>query len=127
MRRVALAAALALLALGCDSGPSGPGELVGSLKSPGPALGGVVLEVAGKGIDGFSGSGGSTVFWAPRAGIQDSYRVVVIQPGPTGEIRFRVAVRDLGGGKPQAAVANLVGGDNVTLPATNDYKVTFRR
>jgi hypothetical protein len=127
MRGFALLAVLALLAWGCDSGPKGPGEFVGSIETPGPVLGGAVLEVVGKGIDGFSGSGGSRVFWAARTGMEDSYRVIVIQPAPTGHLQFRVAVQDLGGVRPQASLVNLVGGDNLSVPATSEYRVRFRR
>ncbi len=126
MRRSVLTAALALLAWGCDSGPSGPGELVGSVESPGPLLGGAVVEVVGEGIEGFSGSGGSRVFWAARTGVPNTYRVVVIDPSPAREIRFRVAVRDLGGERPQALLVNLVDGQNLTIPATSEYRVRFR-
>jgi hypothetical protein len=127
MRRFAAVAALALLAWGCDSGPKGPGELVGTIESRGPVLGGAVLEVVGKGIEGFSGSGGSRVFWAARPDLQDGYRVIVIQPAPAGEIQFRVSVQDLAEGRPRASLVNLVGVDNFTLPATPEYRVRFRR
>jgi hypothetical protein len=127
MKRIVVVFALSLLAWGCDSGPKGPGEFVGSVESPGPLLGGVVLEVAGKGIEGFSGAGGSRVFWAAREGFQDSYRVMVIQPSASAEIQFRVSLMDLAEGRPRASIANLVGGDNFTLPATPEYRVRFRR
>jgi len=127
MKRIVVVFALSLLAWGCDSGPKGPGEFVGSVESPGPLLGGVVLEVAGKGIEGFSGAGGSRVFWAAREGFQDSYRVMVIQPSASAEIQFRVSLRDLAEGRPRASIVNLVGGDNLTLPATPEYRVSFRR
>lgn len=127
MKRIAVVFTLSLLAWGCDSGPKGPGEFVGSLESPGPLLGGAVLEVAGKGIEGFSGSGSSRVFWALVAGSEERYRVIVIQPSASAEIQFRVSVRDLAEGRPRASIANLVGGDNFTLPATPEYRVRFRR
>jgi hypothetical protein len=127
MKRMVVAFALALLAWGCDSGPKGPGEFAGLVESPGPLLGGVVLEVAGKGIEGFSGAGGSRVFWAPREGFPNSYRVMVIQPSALAEIQFRVSMRDLAEGRPRASIVNLVGGDNFTIPATPEYRVRFGR
>jgi hypothetical protein len=104
-----------------------PGSIVGTIETPGPVLGGAVLEVVGKGIEGFSGSGGSRVFWAARPDLQDGYRVIVIQPAPAGEIQFRVSVQDLAEGRPRASLVNLVGVDNFTLPATPEYRVRFRR
>jgi hypothetical protein len=127
MRRLAAVAALALLAWGCDSGPKGSGEYVGSIQTPGPVLGGAVLEVVGKGIEGFSGSGGSRVFWAARPDLQDGYRVIVLHASPSGEIQFRVSVQDLAEGRPLASIVNLVGVDDLTLPATPEYRVRFRR
>jgi hypothetical protein len=127
MKRIAVVFILSLLAWGCDSGPKGPGEFVGTVESPGPLVGGAVLEVAGTGIEGFSPAGGSRVFWAPVAGSQERFRVMVIQPSASAEIQFRVSVMDLAQGRPRASIVNLVGGDNVTLPATPEYRVRFRR
>jgi hypothetical protein len=126
MRRVLLASALVFsLAWGCDSGPAGPGSFLGTVQSEGPPLGGAVLEVVGKGIEGFSGVGDTRVFWAPQAAA-NTYRVVVIAPTP-GDPQFQVSVQNLGAGRPKAALLGLVGGDNRTLPVTNDYRVRLRR
>ena len=123
MKRLATASVFLLLAWGCDSGPSGPGDLTGEVRSTGTDLGGAVLQVVGKGIDGFSGVGGSRVFWAP-IDVADTYRVVVITDSP-GDLHFRVSVQDLGEQAPAAAVVNLVDGQNTNLPATKDYQVRF--
>ncbi len=126
MRRLVLIlSSLALLAWGCDSGPSGPGELTGSVQTPGPPLGGAVLEVAGKGITGFSGAGGTQVLWAATA-TADTYRVVLVSQTP-GPLQFRVAVEDRGGRKPDATVVSLVSGENLPLPPTDGYRVSFTR
>ena len=123
MRRLAAVSVFLLLAWGCDSGPNGPGDLTGEVRSTGADLGGAVLQVVGKGIDGFSGVGGSRVFWEPM-GVDDSYRVVVITESP-GDLYFRVSVQDLGERAPSATVVNLVDGQNTNLPATSDYRVSF--
>jgi hypothetical protein len=112
-----------LLAWGCDSGPSGPGDLAGLVQANGADLGGAVLQVVGRGIDGFSGVGGSQVYWA-TTDIDDTYRVIVISES-TGNLHFQVGVQDLGGPRPSASVVNLVDGQNRTLPATSGYKVRF--
>ncbi len=125
MRGMARIVVLAFLALGCDSGPSGPGTLTGSIQSPVPTLGGAVLEVVGKGITGFSGAGQTHVFWAPTA-VEATYRVVLVAQNP-GQLQFQVAMEDKGAGKPEAAVVNLVTGDNLPIPATSQYRVVFTR
>lgn len=126
MRRFGLPAMLlALLLAACDTGPSGPGDLTGFVETPGPVLGGAVLEVVGKGITGFSGSGGTHVFSAPTAE-EATYRVVLLTETP-GQLQFRVAVQDRGARKPTVSVVTVVSGSNLPLPATDDYRVRFSR
>jgi hypothetical protein len=125
MNRFMVGMVVALLAGACDPGPSGPGDLNGSLESVGAPLGGAVLEVVGKGIQGFSSSGGTRVFWA-ATGSPDTYRVVLINGSP-GTLDFRVAVEALERKKPSAAVINVVSEGNLPLPATTDYRVRFSR
>ncbi|MFO8175630.1 MAG: hypothetical protein ACQET1_10430 [Gemmatimonadota bacterium] len=121
---------LALLLLvsalfGCsDSG--GPGELTGTVQTPGPVLGGAVLEVVGKGITGFSGAGATRVFHAPTE-TEGTYRVVLLSSSPSGPLQFRVAVQDVGAKKPSASLVNLTSGENLPLPATAEYGVKFTK
>jgi len=125
MRRRAFVV-FAFLSLGaCDSGPSGPGELNGILETPGPVLGGAVLEVVGKGITGFSGSGTTHAFFAPT-GVDNTYRVALLSETP-GTIQFQVSVQDLGAKKPAVSVVSVVSGGNLPLPATADYRVRFSK
>lgn len=116
--------ALALLAISCDAGPDGPGDIVGSVTSPGAPLGGVVMEVVGGGVEGFSGAGGTKLFWAPQS-TQNVYRVVVI--GESGsDLEFTVSVKDRGGRMPRATVVGAVDLQNLPLPVTEGFKVRFK-
>lgn len=125
MRRLARVFALAALAWGCDSGPSGPGQLIASLEPTGQPLGGAVLEVVGRGIEGFDESGSTRVFSAPTSQ-PNTYRVVLVGATP-GTLEFRVSVQDVGGKNPTAALINIVNGENLPLPATSDYRVRFSK
>jgi hypothetical protein len=125
MRRLAWLVLVLMLLGACDSGPSGPGEFTGILETPGPVLGGAVLEVVGKGVTGFSGSGGTHVFSA-ATGTADTYRLVLLAQTP-GPLQFRVAVQDKGAKKPSVSVVSVVTGANVSVPATADYTVRFTR
>ena len=126
MRRFIGLVVLASLAVGCDSGPDGPGDLSGSVLSPDPALGGVVFEVVGAGIEGFSGAGGTRVFWARQ---EDPIVYRVIEIGESGgELKFSVSVQDRGGRLPRATVVSAVDLNNHPfLPVTKEYEVKFRR
>ena len=121
MRRLAGFLILAVLMVGCDSGPQGPGDFSASVRSPGPSVGGVVLDVVGPSIEGFSGAGGSKVLWA-RQENTNAYRVIVIGEGG-GELMFTISVMDRGDGKPKGTVVSAVDLDNRPLPVTKDYKV----
>lgn len=125
MRRFGFVLLVTALLGACDSGPSGPGELTGILETPGPVLGGAVLEVVGKGISGFNGSGGTQAFYA-ATGTENTYRVVLLAQVP-GQLQFRVSVQDKGAKKPSVAVVTIVTGANVSVPATVDYRVRFTK
>lgn len=123
MRRLLSLMALATLLAGCDSGPNGPGDLAGSVRSRSSSLGGAVFEVVGKGIESFSGAGGTKVFWS-RQGNPNTYRVIVVGEGG-GELTFKVSVQDRGDGKPRATLISLVDQGNNPLPVTKDHEVKF--
>jgi len=126
MRKAFIFGVVAFVLAGCDSGPDGPGDLTGSILSPSPAVGAVVFEVVGGGIEGFSGEGGTKVFWA----VQENpvvFRVVVIGDG-SGGLRFSVSVQEKGGRLPRASVVSAVDTDNQPLfPITEEYQVRFSR
>lgn len=125
MKRLIILTALATMALGCDSGPKGPGDLTATLQTKGVVVGGIVVQMIGSGIEGFSGAGGSKVFFAEQdePGV---YRVVVIGVG-SGDLSFKVSVKDVGGRRPRATIVGAVDPNNLPLPATDDYQLKFSR
>lgn len=125
MRRLSLLLLVLLPLVGCDDGAGGPGSLTGTISTPGPVLGGAVLEVVGKGITGFSGAGSTRVFSAPT-GVEDTYRVVLLRP-TAGTLQFQVSVENVKGRRPTASVVNLASEGNLPLPATAEYEVKFTR
>lgn len=106
--RGAVVGAVCVLVVGA-CGPSGPGALTGRLSADG--LGGAILEVDGRGIQGFSGRGDSRVYSAPMPGREGVYRVVIIHPSG-GEIGFDIAVDDVGMESPVVRVVSATRTDN---------------
>ena len=85
-------AAVAVLAA-CDTGPSGPGTVVGTVTGP-PDLGAAVLDVVWKGVQGFEGRGSTQAYSAPVAGEVDRYRLVLVAPSG-GDLSFSIEVDDV--------------------------------
>lgn len=77
----------------CDSGPSGPGTVAGTVTGSAD-LGAVVLDVTWVGVQGFEGQASSQVYSAPVAGSADRYRVIVIDP-VGGDLHFGIDVDDV--------------------------------
>ena len=86
---VVFAALLSMAA--CDSGPEGPGSLIG--RATGDALGAVVLQVEGVGIQGFAGRGTTQVYWSGDPGRVNTHRVILIDP-QGGDLGFEIIVED---------------------------------
>jgi hypothetical protein len=106
----------------CETGPSGPGVLSGTVSASPPAtLGAVVLEVTGSGIEGFEGQAGSRVYGAMVSAESKRYRVVVVG---TGQLGFGVKVDDVGRPKPTVEVVSAVGADNAAM-STTGVRVSF--
>jgi len=128
MKRLVALGLMGLLGLGlwaCDSVPSGPGEISGTVQSAGATLGAVVLEVVAADIEGFSGSGDVTVFWAP----QDDpvvHRVVVVGKAG-GKLAFTAQSRERANRMPKALVVSAVDVNNLPIPVTPDITVSFSR
>ena len=117
-----MVASLSLLAVAaCDSGPSGPGSLVGRVT--GDMLGGVVLEVVGSGIRSFEGRGDTQVYSAQVGDKVNTHRVLLVTP-VGGEIQFEILVDDVGMEGPAMTVVSAAGTDNLTqIAASIDVRV----
>lgn len=97
--------ALGLLIVACESGPSGPGYIDGSVLADGSAPGSALLLVSGRGVIDVEGTGG-TLGWSDTGG-ENQIRALLVDPGPGGALTFRVRMEDVGGPLPQVAVLQL--------------------
>ncbi len=105
--------ALLLLAIqACESGPSGPGTLMGRVTGAG--LGAAVIEVVGDGIGSFDGRGNTRAYAAPVGGPENTYRVILIEPDGE-DILFQISVADVGMEGPVMTVVSAAGTDNVEM------------
>ncbi len=111
---VAVAGAVFLAA--CDTGPSGPGTLLG--RASAESLGGVVIEVVGVGIQGFSARGTTQIYASDVPGRSDTHRVILIDP-VGGDLGFEIEVDDRGMEGPVISVIQATDTDNATVPVSS--------
>ena len=111
-RFVAVALAVALSA--CDSGPSGPASVAGTVVGDSD-LGAVVLDVVWAGVQGFEGRGSTQVYWAAVADTANRHRVILVGPGG-GDLTFSVLVDDLYLEGPVVTVVEATSVNNVPRP-----------
>ena len=114
MGTVRLVAAMSVsLALGaCDWGPRGPGQLEGLVTTGGIPVGALVVEISGPGIQGFSESGQTRLFFAEPG--TDVYRVALVAPD-ANQIRFSVTVDDVRSPTPTVVVIEAVDDNNAPI------------
>lgn len=114
-----------VLALGaCDWGPRGPGQLRGIVTSGVDPVGGIVLEITGPGVQGFSEAGPTRLFFAePQT---DRWRVVLVGTDPD-RIRFRVDMDDVRSPALTAVVVEAVDADNEPIGDLRGIIVELRR
>lgn len=125
MKKLVGVMALAMGMWACDTGPDGPGDLSGLVRGGSQDLGAVVFEVVGAGIEGFSGAGGSRVFWA-RQENPVVFRVIVVAENG-GDLSFSANVSDRGGRMPRATLVSAVDTENRPIPVTEGMEVRFAR
>ena len=108
--RVGMSTIVGLLILaGCDDGPRGPGALEAIVV--GEALGGVLLQVDGPGIQRFSAYGDARVYASSDDVRPGRFRVIVISP-TSGDLRFSIHVDDLDMEGPSVMVLQATRADN---------------
>ena len=113
------------LALGaCEWGPRGMGQLRGVVTSGATPVGAIVLEINGPGVQGFSETGQTRLFFAEPS--SDLYRVVLVAPDPDG-IRFLVDVDDVRNPALTAVVVEAVDDNNVAITDLNGITVELNR
>lgn len=120
-----LVALLLAVVAACDSGPSGPGELRATLDPPPEtSVGAALVTISGEGIEGISAEGETRVF-SSGPDEEGDYRVVLVNTGTTGALRFRVEVSDVGAAPPSATVVELVDELNMPLTSSSGARVRF--
>ncbi len=111
-RMVATATTLAAVGLaGCDSGPSGPGMVAGTVTGD-PQLGAVVLDITWRGIQGFEGLGATQAYSALVTDSENRYRVILVDPNG-GDLRFGINVDDVYLEGPVVTVVFAAGTDDL--------------
>jgi hypothetical protein len=111
--RVIAMGGLLVAATACDSGPEGPGSLMA--RATGDELAGVLIQVEGVGIQGFSGRGTTQVYAAQTPGVANTHRVLLIDP-IGGDLGFEIVVEDRAMEGPIVTVlqASLLNGQTVS-------------
>lgn len=110
--------------LGCDSTPvdvTGPGILNAVLISPNGAEGAAVLQLIGPGLGQVTAAEGDV--FAEHG--SDGVRLVIVLDQP-GDIKFRIAVDDVGD-FPTWEVIEVADGANELRPSSSGYSMEFAR
>ena len=84
-------------------------------KVTGTALGGVVLEVEGVGIQGFGARGATRAYSAAVPSRTNVHRVVLVSP-TAGKLEFEIMVEDLAMESPVVTVIEATDGGNTLVP-----------
>lgn len=116
MRRIALAATFTLLLAACDSTADGPGTIDAIVEAP-QALGAVVLEFTGGGVEGFDGQGDTQVYSALVAQAESRYRVILVSP-EGGPLRFGIRVANVREAQPAVTAVTAVSPTNQFVTPT---------
>jgi hypothetical protein len=117
---------LALIVLGgCDRGPSGEGDWRVTIEGPAGPFGAAAVVVSGEGVLDVTSADGTRV-WS-REAADGSIRAVIIQPSASGEVAFRIRVRDLSEPTPSVALVELADLSDEPVTVSSDHRLRFRR
>lgn len=125
-RAALLPLALAVGLWGCDSGPSGPGMLSGSVVANGEAPGSALLLFGGTGLLGAEGDGGTQAWASAATEGGDELRVLLVDLDPTGAMTFQLQVADVAAPLPSITVLQLADRQNQRF-TTEDIQIRIRR
>ena len=92
LARLVAVIGVALTLSACEWGPRGMGQLQGVVTSGATPVGAIVLEISGPGVQGFSETGQTRVFFAEPS--SEVYRVALVAVD-SDEVRFLVDVVDV--------------------------------
>jgi len=112
-----LAAAAVVFLAACDTSPSGPATVAGTVTGPSD-LGAVVLDVVWPGVQGFEGQGSTQVYWAQVPDEPNRHRVILVGPAG-GDLRFGVLVDDLYLEGPVVTVVEAASTNNLPRPVSD--------
>lgn len=111
---------------GCDPGPSGRGQLSGSVMANGEAPGAALILFGGSGLLGVEGTGGTRAWANPSSDGSDELRVLLVDLDPAGALTFKLDVEDVSAPLPSITVLQLADRDNVRF-TTEDIQIRIRR
>lgn len=111
-RPVAVCLLLPVAVAGCDLGSSGRGSYAASLTGDGEMFGAALLLVTGEGLIGAEGTGGTLAWSGPILPETGEMRLLLVDPGSSGIMTFRLTVRDVSAPVPSFTFLQVVDRDN---------------
>jgi len=116
---------LGFLALaGCDRSPSGEGDWHVLIQGPGAPFGAAAIAVSGDGVLGIASHRGTEV-WQEELE-PGEFRAVVIQPASSGDLWFRIRVRELRDPPPSIAIVELADMDDEVVTVSPEHSLRLR-
>jgi hypothetical protein len=126
MRRVgSVLLLLAAFTAGCDRSSSGKGDWAVTVEGPGAPFGAAVVSVSGDGVLDVTARGGIEI-WTHEVE-EGEFRAVIIQPSPSGDMTFRVRVREVRDPPPSVAILELADVEDQAVTVTGEHVLRMRR
>ena len=125
-RAAAVGLLLPVAAAACDFGSSGRGSYTASLTGDGEAFGAALLLVTGEGLIGAEGIGETLAWSGPILPETGEMRLLLVNPGSSGAMTFRLMVRDVSGPVPSFTFLQVVDRDNLRV-TQGDTRIRLER